>query len=261
MSVKGALFDLKRYAIHDGPGIRTSVFLRGCPLNCWWCHNPESRCLAAVPEGQPGNGSRGSLTKQSVTPEEVVEAVARDVPYFDQSGGGVTFTGGEPLMQFEFLVELLKACRVRSIHTAVDTTGYAPSEKIRSIVDLVGLFLYDLKIMDDTLHQEHIGVSNRLILDNLSMLADLGCAIGIRVPMIPGITDTPENIDAICDFVKPMPQIDQISLLKYHHYFYHKVKDPDHVQRLGKLQPQTDEQMATVAHRFESHGLKVKIGG
>jgi pyruvate formate lyase activating enzyme len=164
-------------------------------------------------------------------------------------------------MQFEFLVELLKACGLRSIHTVVDTTGYAPSEKLRSIVDLVGLFLYDLKIMDDKLHQEHIGVSNRLILDNLKMLVDLGCSIGIRAPMIPGITDTPENIDAICAFVKPLPQIDQISLLTYHHYFHHKVKDPDHVRRLGKLLPQTHEQMATVARRFESHGLKVRIGG
>ncbi|MDH3889692.1 MAG: glycyl-radical enzyme activating protein [candidate division Zixibacteria bacterium] len=261
MPVEGALFDLKRYAIHDGPGIRTSVFLRGCPLNCWWCHNPESRCPSAAPDDQRGNGSRASLTKGSVPPDDVIDAVARDVPYYDQSGGGVTFTGGEPLMQFEFLTELLKACRRRSIHTAVDTTGYAPGEKIRSIVELVGLFLYDLKIMDAKLHQEHVGVSNRLILDNLKMLADLGCAIIIRVPMIPGITDTPENIEAICAFVKPLSQIDQISLLEYHHYFHHKVKDPAQVQRLGELRPQTDEQTASVVRRFESHGFKIKVGG
>lgn len=164
-------------------------------------------------------------------------------------------------MQFEFLTELLKACRQRSIHTAIDTTGYAPGDEIQKIAEFVDLFLYDLKIMDDKLHQEHIGVSNQLILENLRMLVDLGCSINIRVPMIPGITDTPENLDAICDFVKPMSKIDQISLLKYHNYFHHKVKDPAHVQRLGELQPQTDENMMSVVQRFESHGFKVKIGG
>lgn len=261
MSVEGAIFDLKRYAIHDGPGIRTSVFLRGCPLNCWWCHNPESRCTSTESDNRPGNGGRESLTTNSVTADELIEVVARDVPYFDQSGGGVTFSGGEPLMQFEFLSELLKACQRRSIHTALDTTGYAPSEKIRSIVDLVDLFLYDLKIMDDKLHQEHVGVSNQLILENLNMLVDLGCSIRIRVPMIPGITDRPENIDAICEFVKPMPQVNQVSLLKFHHYFHHKVTDPSHAQRLDGVQPQSDEQMATVVRRFERHGLKVKVGG
>jgi pyruvate formate lyase activating enzyme len=259
--INGTLFDLKRYAIHDGPGIRTSVFMRGCPLNCWWCHNPESRCSTAPSEGQPRGGSRESLTQHPVTPQDVVETVARDVPYFDQSGGGVTFTGGEPLMQFEFLSELLRLCRGRSIHTAIDTTGYAPRDKLESIIDLVGLFLYDLKVMDDRLHQEHVGVSNRLILDNLKMLVEHECRVNIRVPMIPGITDTPENIDAISSFVRPLPTVDRISLLPYHHYFHHKVTEPSHFKRLESMQPQTDAEMQAVARRFESNGLTVNIGG
>jgi pyruvate formate lyase activating enzyme len=264
---KGSIFDLKRFAIHDGPGIRTTVFMRGCPLNCWWCHNPESRQPLAMDTAATGadgctrRRSRTALADGPVSPEQVIDEVARDIPYYDQSDGGVTFSGGEPLMQFDFLMKMLQLCRGRSIHTAVDTTGYAPTEDLERLIDLVDLFLYDLKIMDDHAHEQHVGVSNRLILDNLKMLATRGARVIIRVPLIPGITDTDPNLDAIIQFVKPLPGVEEISLLTYHRYFRHKVTDPELAAKLAGLQPKTQAEVSAMSQRLEAHGLRVKIGG
>ena len=255
---KGYIFDLKRFAIHDGPGIRTTVFMRGCPLGCWWCHNPESRQplamdnAATVTDGSSHRRCRTALADGLVSPEQVIDEVARDIPYYEQSGGGVTFSGGEPLMQL---------CRSRSIHSAVDTTGYAPTEDLERIIDLVDLFLYDLKIMDDRAHEEQVGVSNRFILDNLKMLARRGARVIIRVPLIPGITDTNANLDAIVQFVKPLPGIEEVGLLPYHRYFRHKVTDPELAAKLVGLQPKTEAEVSTLSRRLEARGLRVKIGG
>ena len=264
--IKGSIFDLKRFAIHDGPGIRTTVFMRGCPLDCWWCHNPESRQPAPsedvkVEAGCIRRRSRTALADGLVSPEQVIDEVARDIPYYDQSHGGVTFSGGEPLMQLDFLEELLQLCRGRSIHTAVDTTGYTPTEDLERLIDLVDLFLYDLKIMDDHAHEEHVGVSNRLILDNLKLLATRGARVIIRVPLIPGITDIDSNLDAIIQFVKPLPGVEEVSLLPFHRYFRHKVTDPELAAKLAVLQPKTEAEVSAMSQRLEAHGLRVKIGG
>ncbi len=264
--IKGSIFDLKRFAIHDGPGIRSTVFMRGCPLDCWWCHNPESRRPAPSEDVEVGTNCvcrrrRTALADGPVSPEQVIDEVARDIPYYDQSDGGVTFSGGEPLMQFDFLMKMLQLCRGRSIHTAVDTTGYAPTEDLERLIDLVDLFLYDLKIMDNHAHEQHVGVSNRLILDNLKMLATRGARVIIRVPLIPGITDTDPNLDAIVQFVKPLPGIEEVSLLTYHRYFRHKVTDPELAAKLAGLQPKTQAEVSAMSQRLEAHGLRVKIGG
>ncbi|MBD3226410.1 MAG: radical SAM protein, partial [Caldithrix sp.] len=179
--MKGIVFDLKKYAIHDGPGIRTTVFLKGCPLDCWWCHNPESR--ASQPESQGDFRQRRAvdllyteegLIGKELTVAQVLSEVQKDQVFYEESGGGVTFSGGEPLIQAKFLKALLEAHQKAGLHTAVDTSGYAPYETFAGINANVDLYLYDLKLMDDTLHQKYIGVSNRLILQNLKKLIAAG---------------------------------------------------------------------------------------
>jgi len=265
VAVTGSIFDLKRYAIHDGPGIRTTVFMRGCPLNCWWCHNPESRSVHPSDGGSVDRGRRRRYRTAPadgpVSAEQVIAEAAKDIPYYEQSGGGVTFSGGEPLLQFEFLTAMLERCRSRSIHTAVDTTGHTQSEKLKGIIELVDLFLYDLKIVDDRLHRQHVGVSNRLILDNLKMLAGRGAQVIIRVPLIPGVTDTAANLDAVAWFVKESPTVKEVSLLPYHRYFHHKVTDPALVEKLAGLPPRSEAEVAIMSRRLEAHGFTVKIGG
>jgi pyruvate formate lyase activating enzyme len=236
--MEGQLFDIQHFAVHDGPGIRTLVFLKGCPMNCAWCCNPESKstdyqiryidskcnacfgCLAVCPADAITPGSEttleinfdacktciskpciqscnyGALTLTGYTlgPEELLEIICKDIPFFRNSGGGVTFTGGEPLMQPEFLVTLLKGCKDAGIHTAIETCGYANRADLKVISELTDLFLFDVKIIDAEKHREHTGQSNQVILENLEYLTASGSKIILRFPLIPGITDTDENV-------------------------------------------------------------------
>jgi pyruvate formate lyase activating enzyme len=302
----GLVFDIQRFSIHDGPGIRTTVFLKGCPLACPWCHNPESQattpelifwpgrcigceaCLIACPHGALSiaieEGARRIVTNAAhcqlcagcvdacyagareivgrrMTVGEVLVEVARDVPFYDQSGGGVTFSGGEPLAQPEFLAGLLRACRAREIGTAVDTCGYAPWSVVDRVRPYVDLFLYDLKLMDDARHRQVTGVSNELILDNLQRLAAAGHRLRARVPVIPGLNDDEANIDALGAFVAALPGAVSVDLLAYH------PTARDKYQRLGRdypleaLQPPTERQMAAVAARLRAFGTSVRLGG
>ena len=170
MQTTGIIYDLKKYAIHDGPGIRTTVFLKGCPLDCWWCHNPESR------KNEPQSSGKKNLHKNlallnsdknligiKVTTNEVMHEIRKDVLFYDESGGGVTFSGGEPLQQTDFLKMLLAECKAEHIHTVVDTSGYVEYKYFEEIRSLTDLFLYDLKFIDDALHLKYTGVSNRLM--------------------------------------------------------------------------------------------------
>ena len=252
MSHKGTVFDIKKFAIHDGPGIRTTVFLKGCPMDCWWCHNPEARDDIA--------GKLADKTR-TISVDQVTEEILKDRVFYDQSGGGVTFSGGEPMAQPEFLLALLQSCREGGIHTAVDTCGHAPTEDFEKIYDLTGLFLYDLKIMDNELHRKYTGVSNELVLKNLSLLGKKGSNVQVRVPLIPGITDTEENLDAIMAFTGELHGISQVSLLPYNRFGEDKRRRFDLGDRLGRLPAQTAEQVEAVAERFRTGGYEVKIGG
>ncbi len=207
----GLIFDIKRFAVHDGPGIRTTVFFKGCPLSCMWCHNPESRS----PEPQTSVKHIGidgitfeqdEITGKEASVEEIVKAVERDRIFYEESGGGVTLSGGEPLFQIDFCVELLQALKKEEFHTALDTTGHASPEEIQRIIPFTDLFLYDLKLMDDEEHQIYTGVSNKMILENLKFLMKEGKYVIIRIPVVPGITDTDSNIHAIIDFLKSLPR-------------------------------------------------------
>jgi pyruvate formate lyase activating enzyme len=256
------IFDMRRYAIHDGPGIRTTVFFKGCPLSCPWCHNPEGQsgarevffresrcircgaCLDACTRGAiswegHGHGDGGSpvtdrerceacgacadacfseareIAGRIVTPEEVIAELERDRPFYDTSSGGVTFSGGEPLAQPEFLGALLAACKAKGIHTALDTCGYASWDVIDSIRRDVDLFLYDIKVMDEERHRALTGVSNDLILTNARALSERGHAIVVRVAVIPGINDDDDFARALGAFVRSLPRVSEIDLLPY----------------------------------------------
>jgi len=252
MASKGTIFDIKKFAIHDGPGIRTTVFLTGCPMDCWWCHNPEAR-----------NGTEGKLAEKTrtVSVTEVVEQIEKDRIFYDQSGGGVTFSGGEPMAQPDFLYSLLKACREYGFHTVVDTCGYAPTEDFDRIFDLTDLFLFDVKVMDSDSHTKYTGVSNELVLKNLRRLVKKGPKVQIRIPLIPGITDTEENLESVISFLADLPGINGISLLPYNRFGEDKRRRFKLDDRLGSLATQSRVDVETFAARFSSRGYDVKIGG
>ena len=298
----GIVFDIKKFSLHDGPGIRTTVFLKGCPLQCVWCHNPEGispeaeihffqkRCIAcgdcaeACPNGaiRFNDGKRVwdqarcqpcgvcaqacpseavQLVGQTMTVSEVMAEVEKDVLCYDQSGGGVTFSGGEPLAQTEFLKALLRACQEQSIHTAVDTSGLGPLEHLEQIVSFTDLFLFDLKMMNERRHEKYTGVSNQLILANLLALSQAGATIRVRIPIIPGINNDQENIVQTTDFLSSLETIDQIDLLPYHPIARSKYQRMKQTYSLEQLQAPTEAEMERIAERFRKRGFQVTIGG
>lgn len=207
--MRGVVFDVKRGSVKDGPGIRTSVFFKGCPLRCIWCHNPESW----LPEPEPdGDGVIGRETSV----EALMEEILVDRIFYRASGGGVTLTGGEPMMQFPFLRELLRAAKAAQISTALDTCGFAPWEEYREILELVDLFLYDFKASDPVRHRELTGVENRLILENLRRLNEAGAAIFLRCPLVPDVNDSPDHLAAIAALAEELSGIEEVTLEPYH---------------------------------------------
>jgi len=240
--IKGTLFDIQHYAVHDGPGIRTLVFLKGCPLKCAWCCNPESQsfskqlryaafkctscyscievcpyhsakkkddkvvfdfsiCLACEKKTCVENCNSEALMRCGSTyaADEVVAIVKKDIDFYWNSGGGVTFTGGEPLSQAEFLKVMLQGCKEANIHTAIETCGYGTPEDVESIIPYTDMFLFDLKIIDPENHKKYTGRSNEIILENLRRISASGKAVIVRLPLIPGVTDTKENIEQIAE--------------------------------------------------------------
>ena len=207
----GIVFDIKRGGTKDGPGIRTSVFLKGCPLRCAWCHNPESQS----PQIQKAVAT-GEVCGREMTVGEVMAEVRRDKVFYDSSGGGVTFTGGEPTMQFDFLAELCRAAKAEGIHIAVDTCGFAPRERFAALAPDVDLFLYDLKCMDSARHEKLTGVPNELILENLTTLDSSGAKTWIRCPVVPGLNDSDDDLLAIREFVAGLRHVEKVEVLPYH---------------------------------------------
>ena len=248
MMRQGVIFDIKRFALHDGPGIRTTVFLKGCPMRCPWCHNPES-------QGKNREKIGGEVIgiKQSVN--QVMKELEKEVVFYDESRGGVTFSGGEPLTQLQFLSAILKECRKKEIHTTLDTTGCVSTRVFKTILPDVDLFLYDLKIMDEQKHIQFTGVSNRSVVANLKQLCRAGKRVIIRFPVIPGITDSEENIKAVGTFVSSLEHIDEIDLLPYHHIADEKYRRMNRENRMKKMavKPPTAERMAEIKQCFEKY--------
>lgn len=315
----GQIFNIMKYSVRDGTGIRVTVFFKGCPLRCAWCHNPESqaagdeimfspeRCIncgqcaricpralitrrsptgapalsAAVPDrrsecvhcgrcaaGCP-SGAR-EIAGRQVTVDEVLREIEKDTVFFDQSGGGVTFSGGEPLLQPQFLQALLEGCRALDLRTAVDTSGYARSEVIEAVAPLTDLFLYDLKVMDDAVHRRWTGVSNDLILSNLRWLAAHHRHVVVRVPVVPGVNDDEENVRHMGDFLMAMRRADaplpphpehlSVVLLSYHKAGVEKYRRLGRRYELPDTEPPSADTMQRMAAQLHMLGLAASLG-
>jgi pyruvate formate lyase activating enzyme len=293
--VTGRIFDVQRYSLHDGPGIRTTVFLKGCPARCLWCHNPESQafgpevvvvetrcahcgtCETVCPHGAPPPGSglceacgacveacpagARQLAGREVTADEVMAEVLRDRIFFEDSHGGVTFSGGEPLAQYDFLRALLEAAGDRGLHTAVDTCGFAPRERLLALAPLVDLFLFDVKLVNDARHRELTGLPSRPILDNLRALAGIHGNVWIRVPVVPGYTDGEDDMTAAAALVADLPGVRHVSLLPYHATGAAKARRLGRPFPLESVAPPPPERLEELAEVFRARGLAVTIGG
>jgi pyruvate formate lyase activating enzyme len=259
------IFDIRRYTIHDGPGIRTTVFFKGCPLRCWWCHNPESQEVGVEPsvvrkvlDGKVLETKLAIGSWQSA--EEVMDEIAKDAVFYAESGGGVTFSGGEPLMQAEALCELLELCVGKGYHTAIDTSGHAEPAALKKVMELADLWLFDLKIMNDARHLIYAGVSNELALKNLETLAQAGKEIIIRFPLIPGITDGMDNLKEIARLMKKL-DLNQIDILPYHSIAKDKYRRMGKAFLLEGLKEPEEESINTMMKFFMEKGFLVGVGG
>ena len=265
--MKGLIFDIKRFAIHDGSGIRVTVFMKGCPLSCWWCHNPESRSpqIQTMIREQKVNGKVFQVKEQIgkwMTTDEVMKEIERERVFMEESDGGVTFSGGEPLLQHKFLSEILYICKINSMHTALDTTGSASREVLKSVMNNVDVFLYDIKHLDDKEHENYAGVSNRKILDNLEFLHDHGKRIIIRFPVIPGINDDAKHIDRLNSYLKnELPGIEEVDILPYHNIAEHKYEKLKLPYLMSGTRKPDALDISSIQQRFESSGFLVKVGG
>jgi pyruvate formate lyase activating enzyme len=299
----GRIFDVRRYSIHDGPGIRTAVFLKGCPLHCLWCHNPEgirpgpelmhwpSRCFrcyaceAACPrraiskhptEGVTIDREKCDLcgrcaeaclydAMQVVGTDaavgDLVREIEKDRLFYEQSGGGVTFTGGDPLSQAGFLEEALDALRVRGIRTAVDTSGFSADGVLESIAGKTDLILYDLKLMDDARHREFTGVSNAPILENLTRLAAGPAEVWVRIPLVAGVNDGEGNVHETIAFLEPLKTIRRVGLLPYHSGGLDKARRLGGASRFRSFEAPPEERLAAIEAAFRAAGFDVRRGG
>ena len=269
MTEKGIIFNINKYAVNDGPGIRTTVFLKGCPLSCRWCHNPESRD-SSLEKSTAGNLKKIlnhplSDTKNTiglvVTVDEVMREILKDYIFYEESGGGVTFSGGEPIMQPDFLYTLISRCKEKGIHTAIDTSGYASTESFKKMAELTDSFLFDLKIIDNKEHIKYTGVPNRLIHSNLVTLDDLGKELRIRIPLIPGITDTEKNLNDIIEFISPLKNVASIDLLPFNELMDGKYRRLEKDLELQNLKTQSEDILNQISQKFEETGKEIILRG
>ncbi len=301
--MKGTVFAIKKYAIHDGPNIRTTIFLKGCPLRCRWCHNPEGietaigmvwsadkcigcgGCIDACPtqslslleQGVARNSSTcrscgecadvcpalaHESTGRLADTAEIMAEIKKDMPFFDTSGGGVTFSGGEPLMQPDFLRELLLLCGGLGIHRAVDTCAFAATDLLLKIAENCELFLVDLKHMDSDMHLRHTGVRNELILQNIAALAQRGSSLIIRIPLIEGVNSDEENIRRSGAFLAGLscPPL-QVDLLPYHGIAGSKYKKLGLADPGPQFTPIQGDSVQCCKQILTEMDLKVEIGG
>ncbi len=264
--MEGTIFDIKHFAVHDGPGIRQTVFLKGCPLSCWWCHNPESQNTKPEKYTRFNKLDGKEFKKEEtvgykISSDELLKIIEGDLVFFVESGGGVTFSGGEPLMQAYFLYDILKLCKEKNIHTCVDTTGFASAKTIQKIAKVTDCFLYDIKLINNKLHQKYTGVPVDSILNNIKWLNENQQNAILRFPVIPRITNTKENISDIISFIQSLKNIRQIDLLPYHNISNGKYNRFKMENKMIDTKPLSDDEMLNLKSEFESLGFKVGIGG
>ncbi len=303
MEIPTLIFDVKRYAINDGPGIRITIFLKGCPLRCKWCHNPESQnvhrqkmyaqskcigsleCVKICPEEALSLTPQGivtnavsctmcgkcaevcptkamEMTGEIMSVDQVMTQIKKETMFMDQSEGGVTFSGGEPLLHHEFLTKMLDACSEEEIHRCVDTTGHASTEILLEVAKRADHFLYDLKMIDPIKHQKWTGVPNQTILKNLKILAATGANINIRIPLIKGINDDDKNIHDSAKFIaalegkKPL-----VNILPFHNIAEKKYEKLGQGYDKGDMDAPSQERQNEILEIFKSYGINAMIGG
>ena len=258
LDVKGRIFDIQRYSIHDGGGIRTIVFLKGCPLRCKWCCNPE---------GQHYNvekmtlGGKEKIVGQDVTVGEIIDIVERDRIYYRRSGGGLTLSGGESLTQPDFAVALLKTAKERGINTAMESTGFADFSVISRYLPYLDLYLMDIKHMNSAKHKEFTSQPNELILENAKKITDAGARLIVRTPVIPTFNATKEEIGEIAKFASSLKGVTQMHILPYHRIGTDKYKGLNRDYSLTGIEPPSKELMNELLEVVNSDGLKGQIGG
>jgi pyruvate formate lyase activating enzyme len=266
--MKGLIFNIKRYAIHDGPGIRVTFFMKGCPLSCWWCHNPEG--ISTEPENVIRTDRIGDkefkkteVAGRLYSAEELLEILNKERVFIDRSKGGVTFSGGEPLMQMNFLLEALKSCKRNGFHTAVDTSGHFTAEKLKEISPYTDLFLFDLKHLDSEVHKELTGVPNETILQNFKDILKGKCEMMIRIPVIPGFNDSDDHMTRLRKFIldNRTEKIKMINLLPYHKTGSSKYEKFNRPYKMKTVSQPSAEKMKELKEFFSRMGVRVKIGG
>ena len=296
---KALLFNIQKFSVHDGPGIRTTIFFKGCPLTCQWCHNPESQSYQAeilidrdrctrcgecekhcsqqaawqnnhqlFYDAEKCNAcercidycckNAREIAGKEYTVQDVTQEIHKDKAFYEQSGGGVTLSGGEVMTQIDFVEELVKACKEQGITVVIDTCGYAPSENFLRIMKYVDVFLYDIKLMDSGEHEHYTGRDNSLILENLRLLSNHDAVIQLRLPLIEGINTKNEQIQDIIDFIATL-KIHSINLLPYHHMGQGKYKKLNCL--LPVLERPSDLRLEEIQSMFKQANYKVQIGG
>jgi pyruvate formate lyase activating enzyme len=266
--MKGLIFNVKRYSIHDGPGIRVTFFMKGCPLSCWWCHNPEG--ISPIPENielseKIGENEfiRTEDAGKYISVDDILSILYKERIFIAQSGGGMTFSGGEPMQQPEFLLEALKACRKNGYHTAVDTSGYSLRSNYSAIIPYTSLFLFDIKHLDDLKHIKYTGVSNALIISNFKLILESGIDVMVRIPVIPGFNDDDDHLELLRSFLtgNRSDNLKKISLLPYHRIGSSKYKRLNIPDRMAGVEPPSAIRMNELKQFFTQTGIKIKTGG
>jgi len=297
------IFDIRRYSINDGPGIRITIFMKGCPLKCAWCHNPESQsakvqklytaskcigakdCIEVCPEDALTLTTKGIVTDNEkctlcglcaeacptkaiemsgklYSSEELLTIIEKERVHIDQSGGGITFSGGEPLMHPEFLIEMLDACGKIGLHRAVDTCGFASTETLLEVAKHTNLFLYDLKLMDPVQHKKWTGIDNRLILKNLTVLAETGANINIRIPFVKNVNTAVEETTKMAEFISRLSgKTPTVNLLPYHNIATGKYKKLEMDYNEAEMYEPTEIELTRAVRIFGDFGIDVEIGG
>lgn len=259
LNTKGRIFDIQKYSIHDGPGIRTIVFLKGCAFRCRWCCNPESQSYEIQTMITAG---KEKTIGRDVTVAEVMEEVRKDAAHYRRSGGGLTLSGGESLLQMDFASDLLLAAHLEGYNTALESTGFADFSQIEEkILPHLDLFLMDIKHINSAKHKLFVGQPNEKVLENARKIAESGQKLIIRVPVIPTFNDTPEEILDIARFARGLKGVEQIHLLPYHRLGTDKYAGLDRQYMLEGIEPPTNEYMQELAEVAKTTGLQVQIGG
>lgn len=259
LKVTGRIFDIQRYSVHDGPGIRTVVFLKGCFLRCKWCCNPESQSYD-VQTMKVADKDR--IIGKDITVEEVLDEVLKDRNYYFKSGGGITLSGGEVLFQPDFTTSLLKILKENGLHTAIESTAFAKFETIQRVLPYLDLYLMDIKHMDDIKHKAYTGQSNKIILENARRIADSGMHLIIRVPVIPGFNDTEIEIRQIAEFTQSLGTVHELHLLPYHRLGQDKYEGLGMDYTLKGIEPFTEESMQNLLQVVSrTTKLRCQIGG